>query len=247
MLDRVTITGADDRVDVSELKKLTDEFPFVEWGILLSQSRMGTCRYPTFEWIRKLLKEKLASDGGPLMQVSGHICGQWVRDIEQKGCFSIVDALREAKCWPSLWWNRFQINWGSRGSKANLDKLREAYTSAPKGLQFILQCPNGDCSSLDAIRRHLADLNFDAVPLVDSSGGRGEVRSEWPQPWTPYSGYAGGLNPDNLEEEYNKIAKRAMYAKIWIDVESGVRDENDQFDFDKVRSFLTQASDWVAQ
>ncbi|KKM20298.1 hypothetical protein LCGC14_1646870 [marine sediment metagenome] len=80
MLDRVTITGADDAVDVEELAALADEFPFTEWGILLSQSRMGQPRYPTFEWIRELLeakKERLPFSHHRF-QLSGHLCEKWV-------------------------------------------------------------------------------------------------------------------------------------------------------------------------
>ena len=36
-LNRVTITGADDFTEPKDLVELSEEFPFVEWAILLSQ------------------------------------------------------------------------------------------------------------------------------------------------------------------------------------------------------------------
>jgi hypothetical protein len=39
ILDRVTITGADDDVDIGDLVDLSARYPFVEWGILSSSSR----------------------------------------------------------------------------------------------------------------------------------------------------------------------------------------------------------------
>ena len=47
MLTTVTITGADDRVDPWELARLSEEFPHVEWGVLISTGRAGTPRYPS--------------------------------------------------------------------------------------------------------------------------------------------------------------------------------------------------------
>ncbi len=55
----------------------------------------------------------------------------------------------------------------------------------------------------------------------------------------------GGLTPENVEEQYKEIAIRAGSARIWIDVESGVRDDQDQLDLTKVRSFLSQVAVWI--
>ncbi len=267
MLDRVTITGADDTVDINELVLLTDDFPFVEWGVLLSQSRMGQPRYPTFNWIKRLLEAKNAyivnkiehmpgkwvGQTAKLFNLSGHLCGRWVRDIENEGIFSIRGALAKEQCW-GRGWNRFQINWGSRGAKLDLNQMHSAYSGLTlmsdipsNHFQFILQCPDGDCGVLDSVRRHLADLDFDAVPLFDGSGGKGKIPSEWPKPWTPYSGYAGGLTPENLEVQYEEIARRVGLSRIWIDAESGVRDDRNRLDLAKVRSFLWQAASWISK
>jgi hypothetical protein len=54
MLTGITITGADDQVDPRELAMLSAEFPFVEWGILMSESRAGTSRYPGQTWMLHL-------------------------------------------------------------------------------------------------------------------------------------------------------------------------------------------------
>ena len=36
ILDRVTITGADDSIHVEQLAELSQAYPYVEWGILVS-------------------------------------------------------------------------------------------------------------------------------------------------------------------------------------------------------------------
>ena len=51
ILDRVTITGADDSIKATDLIPLSKRFPFVEWGILLSKNNEGSFRFPTRDWI----------------------------------------------------------------------------------------------------------------------------------------------------------------------------------------------------
>jgi len=51
-LDRVTITGADNSVEnMHEIFDLSQQFPFVEWGILVSHSSVGKPRFPSLMWI----------------------------------------------------------------------------------------------------------------------------------------------------------------------------------------------------
>lgn len=54
ILDKVSITGADDSVNPKDLVELSEEFPFVEWAILLSKSRMRSNRYPSLNWMYDL-------------------------------------------------------------------------------------------------------------------------------------------------------------------------------------------------
>ena len=50
MLDRLTITGPDDKTDIDTLLQLSQYYPFVEWAILYSPTRQGSERYPSEEW-----------------------------------------------------------------------------------------------------------------------------------------------------------------------------------------------------
>ena len=86
---------------------------------------------------------------------------------------------------------------------------------------------------------------INAVPLFDISGGRGIVPKEWPKQ-KGYCGYAGGLSPDNLQEQLEKIEKVVDDVPIWIDAETHLRSpDNSILDLDKVRSFLEIARPWV--
>lgn len=236
-LEIVTITGADDQVDVQQLYDLQLEFPFVEWGILLSATNQGQPRYP---W-GGLLEIAEFNSRYPL-RLSGHICSNWMQDI-LNGYPTIISD----KPFIQNTFDRIQLNCHNRtwrlkeGAFLNaIDQLCKerslfkSYGEYSHG-EYILPW---DGQSQDYLPIVTAEAN--ASLLFDTSGGKGESPKEWPaiSGWT---GFAGGLTPDNLETQLIAISKIAGDCPFWIDVESGVRTDN-QFDFKKVRSFLKTAA-----
>jgi hypothetical protein len=76
-MDRVTITGADGRTPISALLDLSAEFPFVEWGILVSKRQEGGARFPGRDWSGTFARQAAEKQ----LAVSLHVCGSWVRDL----------------------------------------------------------------------------------------------------------------------------------------------------------------------
>jgi len=78
--------------------------------------------------------------------------------------------------------------------------------------------------------------------LVDDSGGAGKSPGQWIHPDTHKQvGFAGGLGPDNLELELQKIMLVTRSA-FWIDMESALR-TNDWFDLNACEAVLNAAKD----
>jgi len=76
-LTRVTFTGADDSVDPWDLVKLSQKYPFIEWGILMSTTSAGSPRFPSTEW-----QDELANVARKYpLNLSAHICGKLLRSI----------------------------------------------------------------------------------------------------------------------------------------------------------------------
>ncbi len=254
ILNRVTITGADNSIEPEELFKLSNEFPFVEWGILFSRSREKTNRYPSYDWMLKLHhiwkefydnpvnytrgpESSVAPARNYAFQLSGHICGQWVRDICQ-GHWSFLDDC----CDIHEMFGRFQLNFHSQVHQLNHTLFLKGFDD-PRlyWRQFIFQLDNWNNNILDVAK---AD-DIDAVGLFDLSGGAGRLPETWPQA-KGYCGYAGGLSPDNLQSQLELIEQVAGDGFIWIDTETRVRSEDDRiFDLGKVRAFLEAAKPWV--
>lgn len=216
---KVTITGADDRTDPLGLVHLSEEFPFVEWGLLHSGKRMGTSRYPSTKWYSAL---ECAADR---MRLAVHLCGRSARETIAGHPFMEfeIGAASRQNC------RRFQINGYEAGLPGQLPRLARAL-----GVEFVLQCRHEE--DLQQCARDAETIHGASV-LFDPSGGRGIEPMRWPT--TPLGcrlGFAGGIGPDNVIDVIRDIGPRDPY---WIDMESGVRTD-DILDLAKVRRVLEQ-------
>jgi hypothetical protein len=230
-LERVTITGADDATRPHDLCALSDQFPFVEWGILFSERRQGKePRYPSIGWIYDLLMRVHSS-----IQLSAHLCGQYARD---------------AVSGPFLWalmrpdylerFQRIQIN-GAEKTEQVVDRLAY-YGRHFEDKKFILQ--------VREFGRPYAVSEFEAERLFDRSGGRGIETTDLPDPDpVAHCGYAGGFGPDNLEGVLGSLSSLADHDRtFWVDMETKVRSDDcgmSVLDLGKVRRCLEIAAPFV--
>lgn len=231
-IDKVTITGADESTSIEWMRDVSAEYPFVEWGILVSASQMASSRFPSLEWMGRLAK---VQDG---LQTSVHVCGKWVREIcdgNWSGFLTEIGTLAGGA-------QRIQLNFHAIAHTLGDAFLHAAHQAARRtGWQLIFQ--------VDGVNDYLAsrahDDGINAVPLYDQSGGAGEVPGTWPvQMAGIYSGYAGGLGPDNVVAEIQRIEQVACKdSKIWIDMETRVRtDDDSRLDRNAVESVLRQCA-----
>jgi hypothetical protein len=232
-LNGVTFTGADDSVSPDDLLAISREHPFVEWGILFSQKRQGSPRYPSDAWTRRLAAANAHGD----LKLAAHLCGQWVRDLVVDVNFSWK---RTTYSW--LWSDiaRFQLNFHGQFHRQHAEFHEAiAHHADVFGRAFILQCDGPNDTAVKAI------LDGDTIcPLFDRSGGAGVEPDQWPAAIPGvYCGYAGGLGPDTISQQLDTIAQAAGDATIWIDMETRVRSDDDRtFDLEKVRRVLEQVA-----
>lgn len=223
-INKVTITGADDKTDIKDLVVLTEKYPFVEWGILFSNSR-GKQRYPSENWVKEVTKLNL-----PL---SAHFCGWWARQVLEEGNYSLIEQAEG--------FSRIQLNYNfarSRGWK--LKDLIEWAEESPKDI--ILQLNKSNKPIISDLEPPKA-INF----LYDASGGRGTVIGAIEPPMDgSYTGYAGGLSVENIDHICKLITESddGEDTEVWIDLESGAR-TNDEFDLTKVEEILRISSKYI--
>jgi len=231
-IERVTMTGADDTVrDPQGLLYVSQQWPFVEWGILVSNTRGGSSRFPSMEWMEQLAK--LA-----YMQLSLHVCGRWVRQICQ-GDFSVSDDLA------SIWhvFRRVQLNFHAMIHEIDRENFFRAL-NLQSHKEFIFQIDNVN----NELLHEALEAGCNAVPLFDTSGGAGIVPKDWPRPVPNiFCGYAGGLGPNTLRDELKRIEDAVEDATIWIDMETRVRNDRDEFDLNMVQQCLEIAEPYLGR
>lgn len=247
-LYRVTLTGADNSIEPSSLFDLAERFPFLEFGILVSQSQQGSTRFPDMEWLESL--RDLTVRKRKFLNISAHICGRFLRSL----------LMGEDDVWqmypkPLLSLaQRIQLNFHGEKQKVKWDIFLDALRthSRNRQVEWIFQLENQNDLLL-----HWAVFNgINAVGLFDSSHGAGKLPSEWPTPKFTASryGYAGGLGPDNVKTEIPYILAHAASADptadIWIDMETKLfcSDGNKyMFDLSRCEEVANKCADFIGR
>ena len=142
---------------------------------------------------------------------AAHLCGGDARDVIERETSNHDWLLRH--------FTRVQIN----TADPLVQPSRIGSWAAQRDVRAILQCrgPFPRVASVDV--------------LFDASGGRGVSPAAWPSAVkATFCGFAGGLCPENVAAAVADIGARAPH--YWIDMESGVRDERDQFSLAKCRA-----------
>ncbi len=237
MITRFTITGADNSIRPIELLKLSLQFPFVEWGILVSRKQFGNARFPSLVWLHELEQLKRDSVSGQALNLSCHLCGAIVRELLM-GNFKWLQQIESV--WPMF--ERVQINTHGEAHSFDYTSVHE-FININTGKEFIFQYDNTPTAN-DLLKNLMLSLNKGVASrvqtLFDLSHGAGVLPKEWPSLIDGIPcGYAGGLSPDNLEDQIRLIEQKAAGQEIWIDMETHVRSNQDQqFDLDKVKRCL---------
>ena len=167
------------------------------------------------------------------IQLSGHFCGKWVNEILY-GRDNFMTELHD------MWemFSRIQLNTHSEPHSTYPAECAELLKRLDK--EIIFQIDNENNWLIDILGKAY-DLNFSV--LFDLSHGAGVLPECWPEPIPGVRcGYAGGLGPDNLEEQILAIEAKAGVKAIWIDMETRVRSGDDKrFDLDLVEQCLRVA------
>jgi hypothetical protein len=214
MLNKVTFTGIDNYCKTKELIELQKEYPFVEYGILVSHmhtNKRTEKRYPDLVMLKGLKRENL--------NLSIHICGKAAREIITKNSFTLFNEL--TKDYLPMF-QRIQLN--ISGTK---NCIPVAFDLSQ---EIIIQTKSDDITTLEMLKLD----NSNVVGFQDNSGGKGIAENIWLESEDDYFGYAGGISPENVIDCIKSIDE-IRNKPYWIDMESNIR-TNDKFDITKCRS-----------
>lgn len=225
-LELVSITGADNRTDISELRCMALRFPFVEWAVLYG-AKPGTPRNPDSAW-----REAFFGIDMPCSKAV-HLCGSEAFVDLLKG--ALPKELRQA--------GRLQLNINARRTEFSHGEVLSVYRSAlAQWPSVILQLHETTRAPILDFLSGLSQADFARTHiLLDESRGKGIAPSEHTIPQgieASFCGFAGGLGPDNTSAVLPELLRTGR--RLWIDMESGVRTDNN-LDLAKVRRVLEAA------
>lgn len=137
---------------------------------------------------------------------------------------------------------RIQLNMPQKtADNFNPQKLKPVIDFYDKQ-DFIIQYNARTKNAVDELHKTGAKFQL----LFDASGGRGKLPSAWQSPVYPIfhqQGYSGGLNPENISENLDKISNVAGVFPTWIDAEGGLK-TNDKFDVNRAKQYIQNALRW---
>lgn len=219
-LKHITFTGIGTDTDFKALREIQNEFPHIEWGVLMSRNwEKNGPRYFNPDRLYDLKFMELN------LNLSCHVCGSVAREALKNNW----EPMKQLTHYHYDIFQRCQLNIGSTDPTPKTPFLRK-----PLFLKelIIQQKSENDLLAFDTI----IDRSNMSV-LLDASGGRGIDT-----PFKPFHrlglkvGYAGGLTPNNVGDKLYHLL-REVDGDFWIDMESGVRTD-EQFDLLKVNKVL---------
>ena len=241
-----TITASDPREDtpVDKLVEFMNEYPDVEVAVQATPSKIAP-GMPRNKWFAELFSA-VRNNPRPLnlaMHVNMAYCdrmcmGRIPDDLADWFLASRMDGR------PVI--GRWQINF-SGSNTGFLDYYSMAVMmSRFANREFIMQNDSSKSSEAHLARlgRHVAGATFSV--LYDASSGNGVTPGHWAAPYPQRrTGYSGGLRPENIATQLDKIAAVAGDESVWIDAEGGLKNPGTKtFDLSRVRAYVAAVNKW---
>ena len=235
----ITCSGTNEFTKIDDLFALYQEFPSVEFGIQVSSKKCssGSAR---LAWLNNLKNQVLRKRKA--LPLALHLNQDWVEGF----CDGIkIPELQELLSWTdhqgNPFFQRIQLNFKIGRNKApEIGRLESQMKKYPH-LRFILSYNDANADLIWKIYQR-RQVVFDC--LFDESFGEGVAPSQRHQPVFDdvIQGYAGGLSPENVSSELEKIAELVpLDAVIFVDAEGKLKGENGHFDYAKAREYVANA------
>ena len=257
----ITCSDPREHNDIHKIVDLGRVSPRVEIAVQAHPSKMSF-GMPRNQWFRELLQ--FIKQDEHKINLALHVNREWCDEICRTGKIppelkTFFDSCRNFNTYDSLV-ARWQLNIPVETvPKINVRALKQLINSHPEK-RFIIQYND---NTRDAVEK-LYDASVYFSVLYDASGGRGISPKYWRPPLylrCP-QGYSGGMSPENVADNLDKIAKVAKCPHvyyddtnrvigclkprddIWIDAEGKLKTD-DKFDIVRARQYVLNAENWL--
>ena len=197
-----------------------------------------------YKWIQQLVDTVYRTPGKKEYPLAIHVNNDWCDDICNgkipTPLATLFDTYSHFRFSPII--QRVQLNMPQKtADNFNPQKLKSVIDYF-LDQTFIIQYNDRTKNAVEAL--HKTGANFEL--LFDASGGRGIDAKTWSAPIYPEKhpqGYSGGLSPENITDNLDKIATVAGNRSIWVDAEGKLKTD-DKFDSKRARQYILNALAW---
>lgn len=228
-ITKISFVGIDTKTTVNGLQGLAmNSITRLEFGALHSPSK-NTNRY--------LSKDRISaffSDKSDLYDFSLHLCGLYATDLieNQHRSAELLDGLNIDD---SI---AIQLNFSLRDSDEQLERYCNNILLLAENYEIIVQENNTKANLIKALLQNKTSSSRLRI-LFDASGGNGKQIKTFNRPYTDvYTGYAGGITPQNIREVCENVNRVSADIPVYIDMESGVRNVHDEFSIQKCTAII---------
>ncbi len=234
-LKTIVCSGVNEKNDVFQAVEFLKKHPNVEFGVQCSPKKasFGTAR---FNWLKELCSK--LDEAHIKGRVALHLNEGFVTSFcEGKVPDEVDELLKESEAIGRLQLN-FKIGRERFGDKKVPDiRLLKKSIDEVEGHQIIVSASEANLAYIQ--KMHYQGLKFDA--LFDDSFGEGILPEKRKAPLFDdvLQGYAGGISPENVAGELEKI-NQAAQGNVFIDAEGKLK-EDGAFSFEKAALYVQNA------
>ncbi len=240
----ITCSDIRENASVDKVIELLQISSKVEIGIQAHRPTMNK-GMPRHMWLENLLS--LSDCFSQPLNIAIHINHAWCSDfcdgIIPEELQELLDRKHKGTGKPII--KRWQLNLGDATSIPCADKTSKIIKNYRQN-EFVFPYNNNKKLQEFISRLDSKGVNFSL--LYDSSYGAGISPESWNSPvyMNHPQGYAGGLSPENVSENLDKIAKVAgSRTDIWIDAEGKLKIPGTKtFDIQRAKQYINAALNW---
>ena len=240
-LEKITCSDMREHNYIDDIIDLGKRYPKSEFAIQAHPSKFSAYM-PRYVWFDTLVHAVRVND----VNLAMHVNAEWL-DLICKGVVPYeikrMWQMRRDNGRPTIGRVQVNINGGKGKFRFYADKVADIIREFPD-IEFIFQYTPVQHSRVMRLDKTGAKFSL----LYDASGGRGISPESWNAPvlQNHKMGYSGGMSPDNVYENLNRISYvLPSDYNTWIDAEGKLKDpESGKFSTALAERYIQNAILW---
>jgi len=237
-LEKITCSDMREYNEIDDIITIGKKYPISEFAIQAHPSKFSGWM-PRYVWFETLAHAVRNTD----INIAMHVNSEWRTEICRGNVPYEIRRLWDMRRYngkPIIGRVQVNINGGKDSFRFYINKVASIIRAYPD-IEFIFQWTPKQQTRLNK----LDGANVPFSMLFDASGGRGKLPKQWHTPITSNHkmGYSGGLSPENITENLNKInTLLPREYTTWIDAEGKLKNpDTKQFDITRAEKYIQNA------